>query len=240
MQKVPPEFFPEYRKKPIRSYVVRSGRVTDSQLRALEEFGGNYRLRLADGKVDWSQVFGRRAPVVLEIGFGMGDSLLQMAVEEPDKDFVGIEVHPPGAGALVNGAASRNLRNIRLYLADAVDVINECLPDCSFTRIQIYFPDPWHKRKHLKRRIVQTEFIDKLRTKLQVGGLLHFATDWEPYAVHMGKVMMAQADFENLALNGPYSERPAFRPETKFERRGERLGNKVVDLLYRRIGDSAV
>ena len=142
MQKVPKEFFPEFRKKPIRSYVVRSGRMTDAQLRALEQSGDDYRLRLSDGRVEWEAVFGRRAPVVLEIGFGMGDSLLQMATEEPDKDFVGIEVHPPGAGALVNGAVIQGLRNVRLYLADAVDVIDECLPDNSFARIQIYFPDP--------------------------------------------------------------------------------------------------
>lgn len=235
MQKVPAEFFPEYRKKSIRSYVVRSGRMTDSQLRALEAFGDDYRLRLADGKADWEQVFGRRAPVVLEIGFGMGDSLLQMAAAEPEKDFVGIEVHPPGAGALVNGAVTQNLRNVRLYLADAVDVIDECLPGASFARIQIYFPDPWHKRKHEKRRIVQAELVAKLAAKLQNGGLLHFATDWEPYAAHMAKVMAAQIGFENLASEGFYSPRPEFRPETKFERRGERLGHAVNDLLYRRI-----
>ncbi|MEH6544177.1 MAG: tRNA (guanosine(46)-N7)-methyltransferase TrmB [Porticoccaceae bacterium] len=235
MQKVPVEFFPEYRKKPIRSYVVRSGRMTNSQLRALQQFGDEYRLRLAGGRVEWEQVFGRRAPVVLEIGFGMADSLLQMAAAEPDKDFVGIEVHPPGAGALVNGAATQNLRNVRLYLADAVDVIDECLPDTSFARIQIYFPDPWHKRKHSKRRIVQTELVEKLSAKLQDGGLLHLATDWEPYAAHMAKVMAAQPGFENMATDGPYSPRPSFRPETKFERRGERLGHQVNDLLYRRL-----
>ena len=237
MQKVPKEFFPEFRKKPIRSYVVRSGRMTDAQLRALEQSGDDYRLRLSDGRVEWEAVFGRRAPVVLEIGFGMGDSLLQMAAEEPDKDFVGIEVHPPGAGALVNGAVIQGLRNVRLYLADAVDVIDECLPDASFARIQIYFPDPWHKRKHLKRRIVQTELVEKLRLKLEKGGLLHLATDWEPYAEHMAKVMAEQKDFENLASEGSYSPRPAFRPETKFERRGERLGHRVNDLLYRRLSE---
>ena len=237
MQKVPKEFFPEFRKKPIRSYVVRSGRMTDAQLRALEQSGDDYRLRLSDGRVEWEAVFGRRAPVVLEIGFGMGDSLLQMATEEPDKDFVGIEVHPPGAGALVNGAVIQGLRNVRLYLADAIDVIDECLPDNSFARIQIYFPDPWHKRKHLKRRIVQTELVEKLRLKLEKGGLLHLATDWEPYAEHMARVMAEQQDFENLASEGSYSPRPVFRPETKFERRGERLGHRVNDLLYRRLSE---
>lgn len=236
MQKIPRDFLPEYRKKPIRSYVVRSGRITDSQLRALEEFGRSYRLRLADGELDLEQVFSRQAPRVLEIGFGMGTSLLQMASQEANKDFIGIEVHPPGAGALVNGAVTRNLSNIRFYLADAVDVINECLPDNSFARIQIYFPDPWHKRKHSKRRIVQTEFVDRLKAKLQPEGLLHLATDWEPYAEHMALVMKNQAEFENLSQNGSYCARPAFRPQTKFELRGERLGNRAFDLLYRRSG----
>jgi len=229
------QFLPEYRKKPIRSYVVRSGRITESQRRALEQHGPDYCLKLKAGRVEWEQVFDRQSPVVLEIGFGMGDSLLQMAAAEPDKDFVGIEVHPPGAGALVNNAAKQGIRNLRVYLADAVDVIDECIPNASLTRIQIYFPDPWHKRKHHKRRIVQPELIEKLKLKLELKGLLHMATDWVAYAKHMAEVMEAQHGFENQAKQGLYSNRPDFRPETKFERRGERLGHVVHDLLYRRV-----
>ncbi len=228
-------FRPEYKKKSIRSYVLRSGRMTEGQQRALEEHWPNFRLSLFDGPIaDWAAVFGREAPVVLEIGFGMGDSLLTMAENEPDKDFVGIEVYPPGAGRLVNRAAELGLSNLRIYLADAMDVLDDCIPDDSLHRVQLYFPDPWHKKKHNKRRIVRPAFVDKIRTKLFDGGQFHMATDWQPYAEYMVEVMLEAEGFANVAGEAVYSPRPDYRPITKFEKRGQRLGHGVWDLLYRR------
>src|SRR5690606_28384420 len=145
---------PEFKKKSIRSYVVRAGRMTDGQRRAFDDHWPQYGLSLFAGAADWQQIFGRKAPVVLEIGFGMGDSLLDMVAAEQDKDFVGIEVHPPGVGRLINNAGEQGLDNLRVYLADAVDVLDDCIPDASLARVQIYFPDPWHKKKHNKRRII--------------------------------------------------------------------------------------
>ncbi len=228
-------FRPEYKKKSIRSYVLRSGRMTEGQQRGLEQHWPNFRLSLFAGPIDdWAAVFGRVAPVVLEIGFGMGDSLLTMAQNEPDKDFVGIEVYPPGAGRLVNRAAELGLSNLRIYLADAMDVLDDCIPNGSLDRVQLYFPDPWHKKKHNKRRIVREAFVDKIRTKLVVDGQFHMATDWQPYAEHMVEVMLEAEGFANLAGDDVYSPRPDYRPITKFEKRGQRLGHGVWDLLYRR------
>lgn len=223
---------PERHQRAVRSYVVRTGRMTPAQRRALDEDWPSYRLRLADGPVQWPQVFGRIAPVVLEIGFGMGDSLLAMAAAEPGMDFVGIEVHPPGAGSLAHGAAALGLTNLRIYLADALDVLDDCIPDASLARVQIYFPDPWPKKKHHKRRLVQAPLIRRLCAKLAPGGLLHLATDWEPYAVQMLEFLAAETDLRNLG--DPFVERPPFRPPTRFERRGERLGHRIRDLLFER------
>lgn len=228
------DFRPEYKKKPVRSYVVRAGRMTDAQKRAFERHWRQYGLRLADGPVDWPRVFGRVAPVVLEIGFGMGDSLLAMAAAEPEKDFVGLEVHPPGVGSLLNRAAEQGINNLRVYLADAVDVLADCIVANSLSRVQIYFPDPWHKKKHNKRRIIQPLLVATIREKLVDGGLLHLATDWRPYAEHMLEVMTGAAGYDNLAADGGFHPRPDFRPVTKFEKRGERLGHGVWDLLFRK------
>ena len=228
-------FRPEYKKKSIRSYVLRSGRMTEGQQRALEQHWPNFRLSLFDGSVDsWAVVFGREAPVVLEIGFGMGDSLLVMAENEPDKNFVGIEVYPPGAGRLVNCAAELGLSNLRVYLADAMDVLDDCIPNGSLDRVQLYFPDPWHKKKHHKRRIVNPSFVDKVGVKLTMGGHFHMATDWQPYAEYMLEVVGEVKGFVNVAGDSEYSARPDYRPITKFEKRGQRLGHGVWDLLYRR------
>jgi len=228
------ELRPEFKKKSIRSYVIRAGRMTDAQRKAFADHWASYGLSLHDGLADWESIFGRRAPVVLEIGFGMGNSLLKMAAAAPDKDFVGIEVHPPGVGRLINNAAEEGLTNLRVYMADALDVLDDCIADGSLSRVQIYFPDPWHKKKHHKRRIIQPAFVEKLRSKLEIGGILHLATDWENYAEHMLEVMTAAQGYVNEAGRG-YSPRPDFRPVTKFERRGERLGHGVWDLLFRRI-----
>lgn len=225
---------PEFKQKSIRSYVIRAGRITGGQRKAFEDHWHDYGLSLHQGVADWPVIFGRHAPVVLEIGFGMGDSLLDMAEAEPDKDFVGIEVHPPGVGRLINTAHERGMTNLRVYMADAVDVLEDCIPDRSLARIQVYFPDPWHKKKHHKRRIIQSGFVALLGTKLREGGLLHLATDWQDYADHMLAVMTEAEGFSNEAGADGFIERPSFRPVTKFERRGERLGHGVWDLLYRR------
>jgi len=209
--------------------------MTDAQRRAFEKYWPTYGLSLEDGMVDWHELFERCAPVVLEIGFGMGDSLLDMAQREPDKDFVGIEVHPPGVGRLINEAGERQIGNLRVYMADAVDVLQHCIADHSLARVQIYFPDPWHKKKHHKRRLVQLPLVTTLGRKLAPGGLLHLATDWQPYAEHMLAVMHAADGFANVAPGGEYHERPSFRPLTKFELRGQRLGHGVWDLLFTRI-----
>lgn len=225
---------PEFKKKSIRSYVVRAGRMTEGQRRAFDDHWPDYGLSLFAGPVDWATVFGRSAPVVLEIGFGMGDSLLTMAEAEPDKDFVGIEVHPPGVGRLINNAGEAGIGNLRVYMADALDVIDDCIADGSLARIQVYFPDPWHKKKHNKRRIIQPAFVAKLRGKLEIGGLLHLATDWQDYAEAILEVMTAAEGYVNVDAAGGYVPRPEFRPVTKFEKRGERLGHGVWDLLFRR------
>lgn len=229
------EIRPEFRQKSIRSFVVRAGRMTEGQRKAFDDHWPDYGLSLFDGKVDWPTVFGRRAPVVLEIGFGMGDSLLAMAQAEPDKDFVGIEVHPPGVGRLINRAGEAGVTNLRVYMADATDVVEDCIPDGSLERIQVYFPDPWHKKKHNKRRIVQSAFVEALRPKLAIGGVLHLATDWQDYADAMLDVMVAAPGYGNVDDDGAFVPRPAFRPVTKFERRGEQLGHGVWDLLFRRV-----
>lgn len=208
--------------------------MTEGQQRAFARFWPAYGLSLHDGIIDPADVFKRRAPLVLEIGFGMGDSLLQMAEAEPDKDFIGIEVHTPGVGRLINGAGGRELQNLRVYLADAVDVLAECIPDASLSRLQLYFPDPWHKKKHNKRRIVQSEFVHQVRRKLIPGGVFHIATDWEHYALQMRDVMAGAEGFSNLGNKGGFAERPAYRPVTKFENRGAKLGHGVWDLLFAR------
>jgi tRNA (guanine-N7-)-methyltransferase len=225
---------PEYRKKSIRSYVVRAGRMTDGQRNAFENSWSTYGLKLADGAIDTDTVFGRSGPKVLEIGFGMGDSLLQMAAAEPATDFIGIEVHPPGVGTIMNIAQSEGISNLRVYLADANDVLEECFPPQSIDRLQLYFPDPWHKKKHNKRRIVQPQFVQLVRERLRPSGVLHMATDWQHYAEQMLETLDEAEGFENIAGIGQYSARPDYRPMTKFEKRGERLGHGVWDLIYKK------
>lgn len=223
---------PEFKPKSIRSFVIRAGRITSGQKAAFDTWWPIYGLSLYKGKIDLAGIFGRSAPVVLEIGFGMGDSLLEMAKNEPDKDFIGIEVHPPGVGKLINEAGKAGIKNLRVYMADAMDVLEDCIPDASIDRLQLYFPDPWHKKKHNKRRIVQPPFVQKLRPKLKVGGVFHMATDWQPYAEHMLEVMNVAEKYHNLSPSKDYCVRPDYRPITKFEKRGERLGHGVWDLLF--------
>jgi tRNA (guanine-N7-)-methyltransferase len=164
----------------------------------------------------------------------MGTSLIEMALANPDTDFIGIEVHPPGVGTLMNSARLESLSNLRVYLADANDVLDECFDTQSIDRLQLYFPDPWHKKKHNKRRIVQSRFVQQIRTKLRPGGILHMATDWQHYAEQMMETLSEAEGFENCAGAGEYSERPSYRPITKFEKRGERLGHGIWDLVFKK------
>ncbi|MGD8175139.1 tRNA (guanosine(46)-N7)-methyltransferase TrmB [Marinimicrobium sp. ARAG 43.8] len=224
---------PEYKPKAIRSYVIRAGRITEGQRAAFDRWWPEYGLSLHDGVFDPEASYGRRAPLVLEIGFGMGDSLLAMARAEPEKDFIGIEVHPPGVGRLINRAGEEGVTNLRVYMADAIDVLDDCIAPGSVDRFQLYFPDPWHKKKHHKRRIVQPEFVGRVRKVLKAEGLFHLATDWQAYAEHMQEVMESAPGFTNAVAPGTYAERPSYRPITKFEQRGARLGHGVWDLLYR-------
>ncbi|MBP0047140.1 tRNA (guanosine(46)-N7)-methyltransferase TrmB [Marinobacterium sp. AK62] len=218
----------------VRSFVVRAGRMTEGQQRALDENWPRYGLELGDGRIDYAEVFGREAPVVLEIGFGMGDSLIEMARHAPEKDFIGIEVHPPGVGRLLARVAEEGLTNIRVYCDDAVEVLAQCIPDDSLDTLQLFFPDPWPKKRHHKRRIVQPAFAQSIRKKLRVGGCFHMATDWENYAEHMMEVMSAAEGYRNRAGEGQYSPQPEWRPVTKFQQRGERLGHGVWDLMFER------
>ncbi|UTW10716.1 tRNA (guanosine(46)-N7)-methyltransferase TrmB [Marinobacterium rhizophilum] len=219
----------------VRSFVLRAGRMTEGQQRGLDEAWPEMGLDIAGGMIDPAAVFGREAPLVLEIGFGMGDSLLQMARQMPEKNYIGIEVHRPGVGRLLNNARTEGLTNIRVYAEDAVEVLAQCIPDGSLDCLQLFFPDPWHKKKHNKRRIVQAAFAQSVRNKLKVGGVFHMATDWENYAEHMMDVMSAAEGYRNSAGAGEFSPQPDFRPVTKFQNRGEKLGHGVWDLMFERI-----
>ncbi len=216
----------------IRSFVMRAGRMTAGQQRGLDQGWDKFGLELEAGLLQPQQVFERSAPLTLEIGFGMGQSLLQMAKDAPERDFIGVEVHRPGVGALLAGLLDEGLTNVRIYSCDALEVLNQCIADGQLDRMQLFFPDPWHKSKHHKRRIVQPKFAELVRGKLAVGGIFHMATDWEPYAEYMLEVMNPAPGYRNLSSDNTWVERPSERPETKFERRGQRLGHGVWDLMF--------
>jgi len=219
----------------VRSFVVRAGRMTEGQERALKENWPVYGLELGGGMLDLATLFGNPRPVVLEIGFGMGDSLIEMARRAPEKGFIGIEVHPPGVGRLLARAREEGLDNIRVFCDDAIEVLAQCIPDAALDGVQLFFPDPWPKKRHHKRRIVQPAFAQTIRTKLRIGGTFHMATDWQNYAEHMMEVMSAAAGYRNAAGEGEYSPQPEWRPVTKFQKRGENLGHGVWDLIFERI-----
>lgn len=217
--------------RPIRSFVIRGGRLTDSQRKAIETYWQEYVIEYDGEKLDLDKLFPQAAPLTIEIGFGMGDSLLEMAAASPEQNFLGIEVHKPGVGKLLHGITERGLTNLRVICHDAKEVLAHCLDRQSVQRFLIFFPDPWHKKRHNKRRLVQTEFVNQLTELLVPGGKLHLATDWQPYAEHMLEVLEADPVLINSNGAGQYWESPD-RPETKFERRGQRLGHGVWDLLY--------
>ena len=218
----------------IRSFVRREGRLTPGQQKALRTLWPDYGLAV-EGEIKPAQLFGRSAPVTLEIGFGNGASLAEMAANEPDSDFIGIEVHRPGVGHLLRKLEQRELGNVRVFCHDAVEILEQNIADACLHRALLFFPDPWPKKKHHKRRIVQPAFVALVARKLKTGGHFHMATDWQPYAEHMLTVMEASQDFINNRGKGQYSDRPDYRPVTKFEQRGQRLGHAVWDLVYRRI-----
>lgn len=217
----------------IRSFVKRSGRMSEIQRDAYPQNFERVGLLHTQGMLNFEDVFNRQAPVVLEIGFGMGASLAEMATTFPEQDYIGIEVHHPGVGKLMELSTERNLKNIRVFNHDAIEILKDCIPDKSLEGVQLFFPDPWHKKRHKKRRIVQADFAHMLRGKIRNGGFFHMATDWQDYAEHMLEVMEAAEGFENEAGQGNYSPQPDWRPVTKFQKRGERLGHGVWDLIYR-------
>ncbi len=218
----------------IKSFVKREGRITKAQGNAIEDNWPSMGLSISQGMLDLEQVFGHHAAVVLEIGFGMGKSLVEMAYAAPNTDFIGIEVHRPGIGACLAWAEQAELSNLRVFEHDAVEVLEQCIANESLDRLQLFFPDPWHKTRHHKRRIVQPEFVQAIRSKLKIGGEFHMATDWEPYAQHMLEVMQQAQGFENTSNSQDYVPRPEYRPITKFEVRGQKLGHGVWDIIFKR------
>lgn len=210
--------------------------MTTGQETAMETYWPRLGLVAGDGLQDLARVFGREgADTVLEIGFGMGHSLAEQARVHPERDYIGIEVHGPGVGALLMAVGKEGLTNVRVFQHDGVEVLEQCIPDGSLAMVQLFFPDPWHKKRHHKRRIVQPEFAELLRRKLKIGGVFHMATDWENYAEHMRDVMNTAPGYKNLSASGDYVPRPESRPVTKFERRGTRLGHGNWDLMFQRI-----
>jgi len=214
----------------IRSFVKREGRLTPGQETAIRTGWPLYGLD-STALIDPNRLFANNNPITLEIGFGNGESLATMAANNPDKNFIGIEVHRPGVGHLLRIILEKKLNNIRIFDTDAIEVLQQAIPDSSLDCVQLFFPDPWHKKRHHKRRIVQTEFLDLIHSKLKTGGQFHAATDWENYAEHMMSTLNAHHSFINSSKEG-YAERPEHRPLTKFENRGLRLGHGVWDIIF--------
>ena len=221
--------------RPIRSFVRRCGRLTLAQKNAFTELWPKWGLELCASSSDMPAIFGRQAPLIFEIGFGMGHSLVAMAEGEPDKDFIGVDVHQPGIANLLLEIDRRQLNNCRIFAADAHDVLKQVIPDQTLDRIQLFFPDPWPKKRHHKRRIVQSSFLELIHQKMKPGAVFHAATDWQEYADYMLTLLEADPGFKNVYKVGEFSPRPAERPLTKFEQRGQRLGHGVWDLIYTRI-----
>lgn len=218
----------------IRSFVLRAGRTTPAQERALGELWPSFGLELQETPLDLAAVFGRTAPRCLEIGFGVGEVIGSLAETNAAIDYLGIEVHRAGIGRLLLRAQQGALNNVRVICNDAVDVLRDHVPDASFDEILVFFPDPWHKKRHHKRRLIEASFVSLLGQKLRPGGILRLATDWQEYAEQMLRVCNANPDLQTLSADATYVPRPEFRPPTRFERRGERLGHGVWDLAYSR------
>jgi len=218
----------------IRSFVLREGRMTPAQERAFAEHWSRYGLEPAGVPRDFAAVFGRAAPLVMEIGFGNGEALAWSSEQDPGRDYLGVEVHGPGVGRLLNALGERDAHNVRVYRHDAVEVLRHDLAPGTLDEVRIWFPDPWPKKRHHKRRLIQPEFVALLASRMAAGGLLHLATDWQPYAEHMLEVLEAAPEWQREPAPGGAAARPPWRLETRFERRGLKLGHAVTDLLYRR------
>ncbi|WP_409993934.1 tRNA (guanosine(46)-N7)-methyltransferase TrmB [Roseateles albus] len=218
--------------RPIKSFVVRAGRMGSGQVKALAELGPKFVLPFKAERLNPAEVFGREAPLVFEIGFGMGDATAKIAQTLADTDFIGCEVHAPGVGALLKHIDERGLSNIRIVQHDAVDVLEQMIAPDSLAGVHIFFPDPWHKVRHNKRRLIQSPFVAQLVKHIRPGGYLHCATDWEPYAQQMLEVLGAEPLLENTAEG--FAQTPSYRPLTKFENRGIKLGHGVWDVVFRR------
>ncbi|MDP1924436.1 MAG: tRNA (guanosine(46)-N7)-methyltransferase TrmB [Thiobacillus sp.] len=217
----------------IRSYVLRAGRVGPGQARALAEIGPQCMLPFQAGLLDLDAAFGRVAPRILEIGFGMGEGLVEIAAAHPENDYLGVEVHTPGVGALLKQVGERGLTNVRVIQHDAVEVLTRMLALDSLAGVHVFFPDPWHKKRHNKRRLIQPPLVRLLASRIQPGGYIHLATDWQDYAEQMLAVLTAEPLLANTVAD--YAPRPDTRPLTKFEQRGIRLGHGVWDLLFKRV-----
>ncbi|HEX6722527.1 MAG TPA: tRNA (guanosine(46)-N7)-methyltransferase TrmB [Burkholderiaceae bacterium] len=216
----------------VRSYVLRAGRMGTGQQRALRELAPRYVLRFRTEQLDVATAFGRTAPLVLEIGFGMGDATAAIAAASPQFDFLGVEVHPPGVGALLRHIEARQLHNLRIVQHDVVAVLEHMLAPASLAGAMVFFPDPWPKKRHHKRRLIQPPFVALLASRLVPGATLHLATDWAPYAQQMLDVLSAEPLLVNTADG--FAPRPDYRPLTKFEQRGARLNQPAQDLVFRR------
>ena len=221
------------KRRAVRSFVRRAGRLTESQKRALDELAPAYLVDYAANRLSFTDVFGRDAPVVLEIGFGNGETLVEQAAQNPDKDFVGIEVHEPGVGHCLLQAKAAELTNVRVIMHDAVEVLANQVPPASLDRLNLYFPDPWPKKRHHKRRIVQDAFIELVASRLRDGGTLNIATDWANYAEHIDEVMARSTQFTCVERRVHDGEAPLDRPRTKFERRGLRKGHRIWDWCFK-------
>ncbi len=218
----------------VRSFVRREGRLTPGQQRAIDTLWADFAIDEGDSLLDLNEIFGRDAPKVLEIGFGNGASLIQMAINQADQDFLGVEVHRPGVGQLLKGIDEHGLSNLRVVCTDAVELLKHRISNNTLDRVQLFFPDPWHKKRHNKRRIIQPAFVDLLTEKIKSGGHLHMATDWQNYAEQMLDDLSNNKLFDNCSDDDTYIDRPDYRPLTKFEQRGLNLGHGVWDLLYKR------
>lgn len=221
-------------KRPVRSFVLRAGRLTEGQKRALAELWPVYGIDESVRELGFEDLFGNHHPVIMEVGFGNGDATWQMALAHPEENYLGVEVHRPGVGHLLLKLQDHGISNVRIACEDAVELLQKRIPGDSLAGVRIYFPDPWPKKRHHKRRIIQPPFVELLAQKMHAGSILHMATDWEPYAEHMLEVMHNRADFESLSPDGGFCLKPGWRPATKYEKRGERLGHCVFDLVFRR------
>jgi tRNA (guanine-N7-)-methyltransferase len=216
----------------IRSFVLRAGRTTPAQVRALDELWPTYGLDLGECALDLEAIFGRAAPRCLEIGFGVGEVIGSLAQNNPGTDYLGIEVHRPGIGRLLLRAQEGALKNLRIICADAVEALQRHIADESFDEVLVFFPDPWHKKRHHKRRLIDSGFVSLLAAKMRTGGIMRLATDWQAYAEQMLSVCNAESALRSLSADRTFVDRPPFRPATRFERRGARLGHGTWDLAY--------